>query len=490
MSRLRGYLSYLSKTGSEKGMTLVELLVVCVLLSILAGISVALISQLFDSNLRSQQAFDQQQTINSTFGFLSAKLATAQRPPNTLTRPCGSGTCIDYRAIGPDQLVFSSGGICYRMTWIKDLRQIRLASSGSCGDASIRPKRLPNQTIGDAFADLGQSCPTSPSNYCELFRLPLSEKTNAQYTGIYDPPLDEVTGATPGSSLLASGINPPPSDGASPFVFIANNGTSRLAFTYTGTGSGVDRNAKNCTLYVISGTPPSPCTTVAPSDPNRTAADDIAQVAVSTYILPTLSTQPVAQAATRLFSQQYSLQQVCAATATGGSTATPGTVYNDDFVKGTPTQATFRSVVQSSSYGTVDLGDASTSPLQSVGYVPQQNELIKFTGAVNIAGPTAGSVGETDVRATLYQQDGAGAPVVATDSNGTQNYTFSTQPAVPGRTYATVSLQGTFLVPLNSAQPTRKFFVRVEIRSLSSGTITYSTQATDMWLNTQWVAST
>jgi prepilin-type N-terminal cleavage/methylation domain-containing protein len=458
MARLRNHLDTLS---DERGMTLIELLVVCVLMTILAGITVSLVSTLFNTNIIAQQVLGQQQTTNTLFGFLATKIATAQRPPNSLRRTCGAANCIDYRGIGPDQFLFSSQGMCYRVMWISDLQQIRVTSAGSCTATTITPKRLPNQTVGQAFSDLNQACPTTPNNYCSLYRLPVSEKNNSQYASVYDASLDELTGATPGSQLLVSGITATAAGQPSltPFVFKDDQGTV-LPFAY---------NSKDSIPY---------------NNINRMA--DVASITVSAYVLPTLINQSGVRVATSVTSQNFTLQQVCPTTKV---VPPPGLIYGNSFVQGSPSQATSRTVAQGSTYSTVDVGDSATTALQSAAS-PQQNEFISFRGALNVAGPTSGSTGETDVRVSLYQQDGAAAAVTATDTNGNQSFTFAAlPPVVSPLAFTTVPVQGKFQVTIDAGHPDRQYFVRMHVRSLSGGTITYSTQADDMWLATQWVAS-
>jgi prepilin-type N-terminal cleavage/methylation domain-containing protein len=479
-TRMRRLRSHLQAGSGEAGMTLVELLVVCAIMGILAGISVSMITTLFDTNIRAQQLVTQQQTISSMGNFLSAKLASAQRPLNALTKSCGAATCIDYRSVGPDQFLFSSGDAtssttCYRVMWIADLQQIRVSSlPGRCTYAS-QPKRLPNQTIGQAFADISQSCPVTPNNYCSLYRLPTSEKTNPQYSAVYDAPLDDLigTGSSGASYLLADAI-PSTMTGQpalTPFVFKDDNGTI-LPFSYSSkTGAPYDRTSN---------------------------LNSVSSVTVTAYVAPTLIGQPNTQVVTRVFTQQYALQQLCAATAIGGSGVTPGSIYYQTFVLGNPTQSSTRTVSQGTTYSTVNVGDVAQTPLQS-GEFGQQNQFINFQGEFNVAGPTSGSVGETDVRATLYKKDNpSDTPAVASDDNGKQSYTYAFRPMVANPIiYTTVPLQGGFQVHLNSRFPNRTYQVRIEIRSLSSGTITYSTAASDiggdplaMRLNTQWIAST
>ena len=116
-------------------------------MSILAGASVTMLTGMFDSNIRSGQIIVQHSSVQQAAGYLNAHIASGERPINTLHHGlAGKPNAVDALALNQDQFLMDVDGDCYRFMYFKAAGTIRAAkSSHACGDASIRPTRLPNQ---------------------------------------------------------------------------------------------------------------------------------------------------------------------------------------------------------------------------------------------------------------------------------------------------------------------------------------------------------
>ena len=185
-ARLQHYLSGLRR---ERGVTIIEMVVVCLILGIVGTASMMLMISVFDSQIRASQYLDQQTTIESYYGFMASRLATTQKgdvglpyckplrgDANTVCEDIAAtdkrfnnkckadaeanGNCktiVDPLTVSGDQLVFRSGGFCYRIFYINtvdsfpdkpelQLEQIRAAVSTDCNE--IAPRRGPSEAPG------------------------------------------------------------------------------------------------------------------------------------------------------------------------------------------------------------------------------------------------------------------------------------------------------------------------------------------------------
>jgi prepilin-type N-terminal cleavage/methylation domain-containing protein len=178
---------------SERGTTLIELMVVISIISILSIGILYLITALFNSQAQGSQAGQQQSTAQDIRNSLSATSHDLEASHLGSTNDAGKVTSVslardNFFAELPEQ------GICVRYYYVERLKQLREATAplGSCDD--IRPVRGPNELLtphgtatGDCFAPCWHTDPGYP---------------------LYDPVLDNDDSVH--SFVVASNVVPNP----------------------------------------------------------------------------------------------------------------------------------------------------------------------------------------------------------------------------------------------------------------------------------------
>ncbi len=196
---------YRQLARDERGLTMVELLVVMLIMTIIALTAAQLMVNLFDSQLRTGQYLDQQTTLETFYGFTSSRLAVTQkgdvgltycRPlngaaaatvcqapeddgnaqtPNDVRPACITDnanclTVIDPITVSGDQVFFTSEGKCYRMAYV-DADDAIYGAVGQTATAcaGLRPRRGANegttQAPGAALYDPFLDSPTTVGRF-------------------------------------------------------------------------------------------------------------------------------------------------------------------------------------------------------------------------------------------------------------------------------------------------------------------------------------
>jgi prepilin-type N-terminal cleavage/methylation domain-containing protein len=144
LSRLRE--SLVRNGRSERGTTLVEIMVVIVIMSIMSYGIIYLMTAMFDSNIQANEMAEQQsnaQSIRSSVGALSYGLTNVN-----LGQVNGAGKITSMSLAGdgfygelPDQ------GICFRLYYVARSKQLRQATQPSASCSDIKPVRGANETV-------------------------------------------------------------------------------------------------------------------------------------------------------------------------------------------------------------------------------------------------------------------------------------------------------------------------------------------------------
>ena len=446
----------------KDGFTLVELMVTVVILGILGAATVTLITSIFESNIRSQQRLDQVTQVESLFGFMSSRIAVAQRPIGaTKTSGCSNGdpSCIEPLSIAGDQMMFFSGGNCYRIMYVKQppgttgdkQGQIWAAISSNCEDSSIFPKRGPNEVINGK----------GPGGFAQ---------DDVEH---YDKALDD-----PASHIvLAKNIdnNRPsnaPSDYPDPLRVFAYRDESNKDLNAT--SSHPNNYACSTGGQVPSGSG-SELVNCAVSDWYNTFShkDDIMSVDFTAYVAAALEQPPVADL---VYQQNFSFQQVCS--IGGGLTSlTKGVAVIQGQAVGLSGQADL-----TSSLSEVKLNSAGSQFLRS-GPITTQTAWLRYQGQITVKNiPATGA----QVKVELYKISDNEADAIA-DGITSNPQTFSLAHQV-GASGETIPLNGAFKLPEGSDSPTDKYQVRVLINQSNGSPGTYSLDPGELFLNWQAVS--
>lgn len=451
----------------NSGFTLVELMVVVAILSILGAATVTLISSIFESNVRSQQRLDQQTQIESLYGFLASRMAIAQRPVGLQKNtgcPGDNNPCINPLSIAGDQLLFTSGGVCYRIFYLRDQKSIRGATANNCDD--IAPKRGPNETLPDN----GQTGGDGDGNW----------EDGEPY---YDAVLDVTPGQEGGAFILANNVTSTrpetaPSGYPNPLQIFTYLNEQNRSF-----GPSFDDNPNKyaCTEGQVpadttAGTPKANCDVSQWYDTfaNRS---EILSTDFTAYVAATL-TQP--NVAPLVYQQNLSFQQVCSTPGNGATGITPGTVMTRSVKSGAATGSP--DITQT--YAPVSI--SASADLES-NKVDTQTAWFNYNGQITVAGVTAAPV-QVEVR--LYRfAEGSSTGTVVSDSTGRQAQVFSLGQTVTGTgNEMSLPFQGAFKLPRQGGgdDPGDTYQIRVFVKGESG---TYSRDESKLFLDSEVVAS-
>jgi prepilin-type N-terminal cleavage/methylation domain-containing protein len=434
---------YRSLARDERGFTLIEVLVVIAMIGILTGVTISLIIALFDSNIRAGEYLDQQTTIETMYGFMASRLATAQRPV-ALTKGSGNSQTVDPLSISGDQLVWESpDGLCYRVFYVKRLDQIRATVATTCTDPKVKPVRGPNQKAANG-TDVAQ--PTDPD---------------------YDIALDKPLGQEDSSFILASSVSrvPPanaPQGATNPLVFLTPLGDDNLPLA-------VDDEASNSSN-------PNNHSDWYDSAANR---EDVASFDVTAYVDPSVG-EGAPRVPSRYYRQNISLQQVCNVPGAGTTGATPGSVVEHLRVDGDPSGGWQTLAANAGGYDILAT-NGSGDPLQS-GQITSQNVWLNFNGAVTVRNVT----GSFEIKAELMKAD-TGDPdfSAVADKNGRSKFIYSS--GVSYSAAQTVPFAGNFQLPGAGAQADTQYIVRISIGK-HSNSLDYTTKIDSEFLDYQAIA--
>lgn len=156
--------SFKSSFRSEKGVTLIEVVVVMAIIAILSVATLGIVISLFDSSIRTAKYLDQNTTIETMYGFLASRLSVTQVGQVGVADV--STNKINPLTLSGDQFMFQSGGggannnisgsLCYRVFYLEQPIEgsdvftqgdaVWVATAPDCAD--IMPTRGPNQDPG------------------------------------------------------------------------------------------------------------------------------------------------------------------------------------------------------------------------------------------------------------------------------------------------------------------------------------------------------
>lgn len=139
---------------SERGTTLVEIMMVIVIISIVSLGIVYLMTALFNTTILAGQQLNQQATTSTTSSFVSARVG------NAIEVGTASGATVNPVSIAGDQFFAKTSTECIRVFYVADTSaagnaQLREATAPLNDCNSITPVRGPNQTVtphGNCFA--------------------------------------------------------------------------------------------------------------------------------------------------------------------------------------------------------------------------------------------------------------------------------------------------------------------------------------------------
>jgi prepilin-type N-terminal cleavage/methylation domain-containing protein len=454
--------------SDQRGFTLVEVLVTLALVAALATITISVVDSLFNSNLRANQLLEQQQTIETTYGFFAQRLALAQRNLGDVTGS-GANQKIDPLTIGPDQLMFTVNGVCYRVFYLEHEKEIRAATDpNGCQDPDIKPKRLPNEKVPAGHAGAGTTHVTDVND------------------PLFDPALDGpfVEDDPDTDNVDESALYADASYEISPANTIppAPDGRPRLKiFQYF---DDRDREINFDPEDTECSDPPSTDDSPYCDITNRTK---IATVKVNVYVDAVLNSS-AARVRARQYSQRFSLNQVCVVQdPNGGNGVTPGTVYDAERVDGLDDDG-YRQLSSgdSETYQILQSADPDNAqdaqPLRSRGYATEPTWL-RFNGAVAVRAQSGNATAEI----TVSLHDADTHQLIATDylADGRREFVYST-PASSGA-WQTIPLSGAFQLTDTGPDPSKRVYVKVTVKAVG-GSIDYSTSTKHVWLQTEQVA--
>ena len=438
-------------------------MVTVVILGILGAATVTLITSIFESNIRSQQRLDQVTQVESLFGFMSSRIAVAQRPVGaTKTSGCpnGASSCIEPLSIAGDQMMFFSGGNCYRIMYVKQppgttgdkQGQIWAAISSNCEDSSIFPKRGPNEVIGG----------NGPGGFA----------TNSPY---YDKALDLPVGSTDAHIVLAKNIDNirplnAPSDYPSPLRVFAYRDESNKDLNAT-TSHPNDYACSTGTVPSGSGSVTCSVSTWYNTFSNK---DEIMSVDFTAYIAAALAQPPVADL---VYQQNFSFQQICSV----GGTLT-GTTKGITTTQGETSGASSGDVALSSAaFSEVKISSTGSASLSSSN-ITTQNAWLRYQGQVTVKNiPATGA----QVKAELYKISDGNADALSSIARNSS--TFSLAHAV-GSLGESIPLNGAFKLPEGSDSPSDSYQVRVTVKQNGGTAGTYSLDPGELFLTWQVVS--
>lgn len=127
---------------AERGFLLIEMMITISVLGVLLLVLAGLFTTVYNSLIISEQRLQQRERAQAALGWASSHLAAARGPFGL----ADSGEGIGPLSISADQLVFRSGGRCYRIFWRERTSELRGASALDC--TSLKPVRGPNERDG------------------------------------------------------------------------------------------------------------------------------------------------------------------------------------------------------------------------------------------------------------------------------------------------------------------------------------------------------
>lgn len=487
--------SYLAARGRQEGITLAELMVVLVIISIIGMVSVGIMVSLFDSNIRSGQYLSQQQTIETYFGFMASRLAPVQRgqiglpycvpaqgqnpnqvcrqgsPTSPLTDPADpklnnrcteqaeeDGTCrtiIDPLSISGDQLVFRSNGYCYRVFYVEGRQEIRVAvTPGNCSGPTV-PRRGPNQQGGSLPADeaLDGMVNGSAKSFVLASRIVKNRPTNSPV----DPDPLEAFYYYAASANFEERPNTDPVVHADPPGEIATGIPNRSATT--------QRPQSTSNLGMLH-----------PFYQELANRGQIAYVKGYAYVAGVDNENARPRVSDRLYTQVFALNQVCDVEGTGDDRLiTPGTLVEGGVVAANQTNLNYNH--------SINPGGSTVTPDKQLAYATQvagQARLIEFTAQTGVksGGVFLNPPAELTMSVILEKKQN-GTWTETDDSNG--NSRFEVSQGVPAASSGVVRVSGSFQVPSAvPGGPVDNWRIRVEIKhdSGSNASMTSAKQQT------------
>lgn len=438
--------SYLAARGRQEGVTLAELMVVLVIISIIALVAVGIMVSLFDSNIRAGQYLSQQQTIETYYGFMASRLAPTQRgqvglPYCVPAQGQSNGVCqngerinskcvaqaeedglcrtiIDPLSISGDQLVWRSNGYCYRVFYNEQRREIRAAVTSKVCEGRTVPKRGPNEpnnpsdpndddpaldNLNESFVlasriikDKPEGAPADARNPLVIFRY---------YQASEDPNTDSPT--FPVASSVATGVPER-----------ANSANDRPADFQQATGE---------------------VTSVHPFYRELSNRGQVALVKGWAYVAGVDDDEARPRIRDRSYSQIFALNQVCDVEGTGGEDRliTPGTLIESGVVGADEPASSWEAIP--TNFGDVTDLRANT---QTAG----QTRLLEFNAQVGMRVQSGTQEAQVLIRALLERRDGQNW-VEEADANGNSRFTVSQRVPVGSAVQSVARISGTFKLP-------------------------------------------
>ena len=243
--------------GRQRGMTLVEVMVVMVVMAVIAFGIFYLLMALFNSSLIAGQTLNQQSSMQTTQRFFSQRLSTTQLG-SIGTSGTSDASNISASSIGGDQFVFDNDHTCYRVFYLAATQELRVATS-----ADDDPKGLDASSPPSGYQGGGGPC----FNIAPTWTLKTTGQTKTCGPSQYgtsacsgDPVLDNSTDLNSKSFTLATNVSiptscsgPPNTNGSaqvpaapcSPFLYYAQGKDGGPISFNTGSEDGPDLNASN-----------------------------------------------------------------------------------------------------------------------------------------------------------------------------------------------------------------------------------------------------
>jgi len=145
-------MSWLAKfQQSDKGMTLIEVVIVMVIMGIVSLSYVYLFTAMANSTIQAQQQYLQIADAQRSSNFISSKFSNVSTGDIGLLTLLGLN--ISQVSMSGDQIVWKSGSNCYRMVYLSHTQPPRIdVASSSSGCSSIKPIRGPNQLVDGQYS--------------------------------------------------------------------------------------------------------------------------------------------------------------------------------------------------------------------------------------------------------------------------------------------------------------------------------------------------